>query len=96
MANIDEVYIAKYSRRGTEIITMENLKLVEISEINNLINSNETVLGNINEKILSTEIAFPGAISIGKWAYLFGKDLVTYQYDYLEPNYFKNFIPKVK
>ena len=96
MANIDEVYFAKYSKCGSEVITVEDLKLVGLSEIENLIKDNEVVIGNVNCKTYSSKLTFPGAAAIGKWAYLFGNDLLTFQYDYLEPNYFKNFIPKVK
>jgi len=95
-ANMDEAYFAKYLTKGTEVITVDELKLVAVSEINNLIGENETVIGNVNIKAVPTEVIFPGAAAIGKWAYLFGKDLLTFQYDYLEPNYFKNFIPKVR
>jgi len=94
-ANIDEVYFAKYSKCGSKIITIEDLKLVGIPYIDNLIRENEAVIGNVNNNSTSANINFPGASAIGKWTYLFGKDLLTFQYDYLEPNYFKNFIPKV-
>jgi len=94
-ANMDEVYFAKYSKCGSDVITIEDLKIVGIADINNLVQEKEAVLGNVNYKTYSSELTFPGATAIGKWAYLFGKDLLTFQYDYLEPNYFKNFIPKV-
>jgi tRNA threonylcarbamoyladenosine biosynthesis protein TsaB len=96
MANSEEVYFAKYSKCGSDVITVEDLKLVGLSDIDNLIKENEVVLGNVNCKRYTSELISPGAAIIGKWAYLFGNDLLNFQYDYLEPNYFKNFIPKVK
>jgi hypothetical protein len=38
----------------------------------------------------------PSAISIARWAYFYGKDLLTSDIDYLEPNYIKKFVIKVK
>ena len=51
----------------------------------------DVVYGNLktvkNIRILSS----PKASSIAKWTYLFGEDLLTFEYDYLEPNYFKKY-----
>ena len=41
-----------------------------------------------------TSITAPSPVFVAKWASLFGDDLQTISYDYLEPNYFKNFIVK--
>jgi tRNA threonylcarbamoyladenosine biosynthesis protein TsaB len=96
MANIDEVYFSKYSKCGSDVIIIEDLKLVGKSELKNLIGENESVFGNVQGESFSKDMNIRGATAIGKWAYLFGKDLLTFHYDYLEPNYFKNFIPKVR
>ncbi|HVO74305.1 MAG TPA: tRNA (adenosine(37)-N6)-threonylcarbamoyltransferase complex dimerization subunit type 1 TsaB [Ignavibacteriaceae bacterium] len=51
------------------------------------------------DKIFAAEkgnISAPTAGFTAKWADLFGRKLVTYDYEFLEPNYLKNFIIKNK
>ena len=47
MANMDDVYFSKYSKCGTEIKTIEDLKLVNKSVLCNLIGENESLFGNV-------------------------------------------------
>ncbi len=92
--NISEHYLASFSKSGNEIRTLEQIKLVTNDELMEI--SKENIL--FSEKPVSSSLPFPliNASSIAKWAYLFGEELLTYDYDFLEPEYFKKFIPKVK
>lgn len=91
-ANIDESYFAKYVKKGNMVETLEELKLIEKNNIENVISPDEHVYGNIGNTIADS----PTAKAIGQWAYLYGQDLLTFDYDYLEPNYFKKFIVRAK
>ncbi len=95
-ASIDEVYCAKYKSERGSVETISPLELIDKSEIKNKINSNETNYGNAivaEIELLNTQLH---ASYVAKWAYLFGSELLTFDYDNLEPNYIKEFIGKVK
>ncbi len=95
-ASTDDVYFSKFVKRGKLVDVLEGLKLVDKTDLINHIANNETAFGNIeNENIIKLNHGLSAA-SIGRWAYLFGKDLLTFEYDYLEPNYFKKFAVKGK
>jgi hypothetical protein len=51
-----------------------------------------------NEALIAPKAGFyaPGADFIAKWAERFGNNLLTYSFEYLEPNYLKAFIIKEK
>ncbi len=95
-ASNDDFYFTKYIKKEDNVEILQNLQLIDLKMLENLYNENEFIYGNVkNDKILRTEIELT-ASKIGRWAYLFGNDLLTFNYDYLEPNYFKKFIAKVK
>lgn len=95
-ANIDELYFAKYIKKENKVEVTDELKLVEKKNFESEIDQKRLCYGNFSAKECLNNVVGPSAYEIGKWAYLFGKDLLTFDYDYLEPNYFKNFIPRVK
>ncbi|MBU0559089.1 MAG: tRNA (adenosine(37)-N6)-threonylcarbamoyltransferase complex dimerization subunit type 1 TsaB [Bacteroidetes bacterium] len=92
--NREEVYFSKITKRDS--LKNPTIKLINVSSI---IGSNlgvNTIFGNSSLVNIENSIASPNAYFVGKWAYIFGEDLLTYDYDYLEPNYLKNFVAKVK
>lgn len=95
-ASIDDCYFAKYkiTEKSFEVITP--LVLSGKSNLINLIADDEYNFGNVSIKDRLVRNANISALSISRWAYLFGKDLLTFDYDNLEPNYLKQFIGKVK
>ncbi len=93
-ANIDECYFAKYKIENEKVIEITKPSLELKSELENLITQDYLIFGNLKGKEGIRFIGSPRATSIAKWAYLFGEDLLTFDYDYLEPNYLKDF--KVK
>ncbi|KAF0153505.1 MAG: putative molecular chaperone [Ignavibacteria bacterium] len=93
-ASIDEVYFAKYQIIEKKLEVKTQTKLVERTALENLTLSNELNFGNVilsNTEITNVHLR---AGTVGKWAYLFGSDLLTFDYDNLEPNYLKQFVGK--
>ena len=95
-ANINEIYFAKYKSNinGYELII--ETKLVDKSEFNSIEDSVSLKFGNYSIEKRLFNSSSPNAIAIAKWAYIFGKDLVTFDHDLLEPNYLKDFVVKKK
>lgn len=91
--NNDEVYFAKFKVRGNSYIFVENLQILEIKDFQQK-SSSSKVFGNIFEEDKLKNLA--SAAAVAKWCKAFGEDLFTKDYDYLEPNYLKNFIVKEK
>jgi tRNA threonylcarbamoyladenosine biosynthesis protein TsaB len=93
--NADEIYFAKFQVKGNNYIFVEKLSIIKHS---NLHLGDELVFGNVtkvvddNEK--DFEFASPDAKYIARWAEKFGKDRLTYNYDYLQPDYLKDLIIK--
>lgn len=95
-ASIEDAYFSKYQMIQQKPEVRIQTKLVERTALENLIFSNERNFGNVvlqNNEISNVHVR---ACSIGKWAYLFGSDLLNYDYDNLEPNYIKQFVGKKK
>lgn len=89
-ANRDEAYFAKFHVKNNNYIFEEQLKILPISEIN--FNESELIFGNIStnpKPIISPEPEF-----VGFWAVEFGYNKLVKDFDFLEPNYIKNFIVK--
>ncbi len=93
-ANIEEFYFAKYKMENSKIVTVIAPSLKKKTEIDILIDETDNVFGNL--KIIDNlkEISSPTGFHIAKWSHFYGQDLLTFEYDYLKPNYLKKF--KVK
>jgi tRNA threonylcarbamoyladenosine biosynthesis protein TsaB len=91
--NRDELYLQEFIRESGKTIETE-LKVVA-NEFIDGIDKSINLYGNFNHSRV-INFGSMGAFAIAKWAYFFGQDLVTFDHDYLEPNYIKNFIAKVK
>ncbi len=94
-ASIDDVYFATFEKVESNVKVRKELSLMNKNELSAYIKENEHCLGNFSIKERPTNNYGPSAAAIARWSYLFGKDLLTFDYDYLEPNYFKKFIAKV-
>jgi tRNA threonylcarbamoyladenosine biosynthesis protein TsaB len=88
----EEVYYARFKIKGNNYIFAENLQIISNEEFLQKV-ENLNVFGNAvqNQKSL---ISAPDALFVAQWCSTFGNDFFTYDYDYLEPNYLKNFIVK--
>ena len=94
--NNEEVYLGIFSSLENNYKILNNIRVVKTNEIEKNLGMVELIYGNVKIgdefRFIHKNIAVPSSVFISKWAYLFGKDLLTFNYDFLEPNYLKNFI----
>ncbi len=85
--------------KSNNYIFVENLKIVNRTEYQ-VLKKGCLVFGNVETeprqqmKSDKANIEAPSALFVSRWSKFFGNDLATKNYDYLEPNYLKNFIVK--
>ncbi|MCL5031383.1 MAG: tRNA (adenosine(37)-N6)-threonylcarbamoyltransferase complex dimerization subunit type 1 TsaB [Bacteroidetes bacterium] len=97
--NLEEIYYAKFQIKANNYIFADRLRIVDLPEFHRL-SQNLIIFGNVSleniddKKELKNNIAAPSPVFVAKWGKLFGNDLITFNYDFLEPNYLKNFIIK--
>lgn len=97
--NTDEVYFSKIRTSLNSIKTILTLEVIKIDDLINKI-ENEPIITNItsleNQFVnnIIVNLGSPDAFYIAKWSNLFGENTKTKDYDFLEPNYLKNFIVK--
>ncbi|MHB1686051.1 MAG: tRNA (adenosine(37)-N6)-threonylcarbamoyltransferase complex dimerization subunit type 1 TsaB [Ignavibacteriaceae bacterium] len=94
--NVEEVYFAKFQIKANSYIFVENLAILTRDEFekrkkNNLV-FGSAVPVKIEGKIKN--ISAPYSSFVAKWCNLFGEKFKIFDYDFLEPNYLKNFIVK--
>ncbi|OGU54055.1 MAG: tRNA (adenosine(37)-N6)-threonylcarbamoyltransferase complex dimerization subunit type 1 TsaB [Ignavibacteria bacterium RBG_13_36_8] len=94
--NLEELYYCRFIKENSSYNIMDALKLVKKIEFSQIIKKGDVIFGNFHSYNPLISIAFPSALDIAKWSYFFGKDLLTFEYDYIEPNYLKKFDIKVK
>ncbi len=94
-ASINDFYYAQFVNGKEKIKEVDETKLIRQDELN-FSDENVLVYSDVSFDIAFRKIPEIRAASISKWAYFFGKDLLTYNFDFLEPEYLKKFIPKVK
>lgn len=95
-ASMDDLYFAIFNYDGKGIRSINELSLVKKNEVEQLITSKELVFSDVDLNITSKKVIGPDAYNICRYSYLFGKDLLTFDYDYLEPFYLKQFLTRVK
>lgn len=95
--NKEEVYFAKFQIKGNSYIFVEDLTILR-NDIFIKKAQDCQVFGDaavlLNRSLLNP--VSPDPIFIAKWAVHFGSEKKTFKYDFLEPNYLKNFIVKEK
>jgi len=89
--NVEEVYYARFHIKSNNYIFAENLQIINISELPEK-SKGYPVFGNAFNK--NNEYSAPRPLYVAEWCNLFGAEYKTFNYDLLEPNYFKNFIVK--
>lgn len=93
-ASRDEIYFAKYVNSKMGLVSEIELSLLNKTKIGDKISMADLVISNLEKDDNNSYLATPNAMDIAIWANKFGKDLVTSDYDLLEPKYFKEFIIK--
>ncbi len=93
--NAEELYFARFQIKGNSYIFEENLQIIKQSELIKEADK-ELIFGNFNEnsEITSDIFSAPSPKYIAKWAKIFGSNLLTFNYDLMEPNYLKELIIK--
>ncbi len=91
--NRDEVYFNRYIKSETGFNSLTEIKIISLNNLQNEIKDRELLFGNVN---FNNIIPVDGidAVFIAKYALFYGKELLTLNFDYLEPNYIKNFTPR--
>lgn len=98
--NLEEVYFAKFQIKRNNYIFVENVKLLKFDEF--MANSKDIItFGNAiklkNSSIFyRTDIFAPQPGYVAEWALEHGQEKTQNNFDYLEPNYLKNFTIKVR
>jgi tRNA threonylcarbamoyladenosine biosynthesis protein TsaB len=95
-ASIDDFYFAEYFYDGNICASQSDISLLNKDELNQKLIGSNLIFSDLESNYAFKKIINPGAIQICKYAYLFGQDLLTFDYDYLEPFYLKQFIARVK
>ncbi len=95
-ANMNELYVGNYQVTENFFERIDEVSLVGSEEFKKSLHESDILFGNISQQKTMHILSSPSAVFVAKWSYIFGKDLVTYNYDFLEPNYLKKFVVKVK
>lgn len=95
--NRSEVYYARFQIKSNSFIFADDLKILTNEDFIKKINGIKT-FGNAYKYIVNNENNItansPTAEYIARWAVKFGSDKFSYDYDYFEPVYIKNFVIK--
>jgi tRNA threonylcarbamoyladenosine biosynthesis protein TsaB len=100
--------VSNLKDRGINYIFVEKLKIINLSDFQDF-SKDCITFGNVNPEsagktagqsinIRNSRIGLtaPSPVFVAKWADISGAELLTTNYDYLEPNYLKNFIVREK
>lgn len=98
--NSDEIYFAKFKVVSNNYIFVENLRIIKNNELPEssgagLLFGNAAVLLK-SEEVYGEILNAPSPRYVAEWAKRFGDKFTVMDFDYLEPNYLKNFIIKEK
>lgn len=95
--NKDEVYFSRFQIKGNSFIFVEDLSVLPKEEF--ILKSKQIKIFGNSARLLDRELLFPlvpEPFFVAKWAVKFGWKKKTFNYDFLEPNYLKDFIVKEK
>jgi len=95
-AGINDYYFSSYYINNKSLHKNEEIRLINKEQLEVIRPELKLLFGDKDGNPLIKRISGPFASDIANWSYLFGKDLLTFDYDYLEPYYLKEFIVKVK
>ena len=91
--NSEEAYFAGFQIKSNNYIFTNNLTIVSSINLEKQA-KNKLIFGNAVNSEGKSSFAAPSAKYIAKWCEKFGNGLLTLDYDFLEPNYLKDFIIK--
>lgn len=94
--NLDEAFAAKFKVNSNNYIFVKDIEIVKISELFTE-NINCLIFGNLEDTSIKQKVikvSYPNPKFVAKWAYYFAKEKLKFEFDYIEPNYVKNFVIK--
>ena len=89
--NSEEAYFAGFQIKGNNYIFADDLTIIDSQKLEKEA-KNKLIFGNAVKS--KDGFTAPSAKYIAKWCEKFGNGLLTLDYDFLEPNYLKDFIIK--
>jgi len=95
-ASVEDFYYALLKYDGSKFTIINDVNVIKKQDINNLSLNDKLIFSDIDLDFNTKKIVGPTALNICRYSYLFGKDLLTFDYDYLEPYYLKQFLVKGK
>ncbi len=95
--NTEEVYKQKFIATESEVQLEEELKIIPLEELKMIDNSIPIFTElDLKERGNYHYFSSPSSVSIAKWAMRFGGQKKVFDFDSLEPDYFKDFVIKRK
>lgn len=93
--NSEEVYYAKFKITTESYIFVESLQILKNQELKDKLND-VLIFGNAAAGVSAANIKIyaPNASYVAEWAKKFGSESRTKDFDFIEPDYLKNFIIK--
>lgn len=95
-ASVEDLYYASIKYDGSKIIYNREISIIKKSDLKGIIDIGKFVYSDITLDFDTKKIIGPTALNVCRYSYLFGKDLLTFDYNYLEPQYLKQFVPREK
>jgi tRNA threonylcarbamoyladenosine biosynthesis protein TsaB len=90
-ASKDESYFASYIFRDGNVEIVDPIQLILNENLTSYTDSYLKIFSDLDADDTHSDLTIPTARDIGVWAYKFGKDLLTSNYDFVEPKYLKEF-----
>ena len=91
--NSEEVYFAGFQIKSNNYIFAHDLSIISSQKLKKEA-ENKLIFGNTISSEGKKGFTAPSAKYVAKWCEKFGNGLLTLDYDFLEPNYLKDFIIK--
>jgi len=93
-ANTTEYYFGEFSKSAGGLKEITSPQLINKSDLS-IYAGKKLIFSDADEKD-TVKNYLPKAYFVGKWAFEYGRSNIKYDFDFIEPNYIKKFIPKVK
>ncbi|MEG8947079.1 tRNA (adenosine(37)-N6)-threonylcarbamoyltransferase complex dimerization subunit type 1 TsaB [Rosettibacter firmus] len=90
-ASLEDLYYATFESQNKFYKKLDDASLIKKESLEEKIKGFDIIFADKEFVSNVRIISGPRAIYIAKWSYLFGQELLTYDYDYLEPYYLKQF-----
>lgn len=87
--NVDELYAARYAIENKSYKALNELDIIKKSSFDTYVHEGDLIFGNYPAG--KKEPADVDAAAIARWASVFGENLITGKFDFLEPDYIKKF-----